>query len=416
MQDDTLQLLTDKERRKVETGKLPALGFVDDFTNWASRKTDAPQYTMRAAALMALSLAAGDGVVLPGLFSDDHVHMNLYVMIIGQSTVLRKTTVLNYVDGLLPMTATGKLVTTLDDVSPQALNRALGTAGGGKRPVLMSMDEVAGVFEVQKRHGSYLAGLDKVLMKSYDHSPIYVLRANTTLDVPTGAFVNVFAASTPEPLEKVLEGADVESGLLPRFLLFDATGAARGHRRSLLERTQDDWTEDREALQEHLVGIAAPTVSMAPEPVVLKVSKEAIERLDKLDAVIYAEAGQDATAYGAMKGRAFWHVFKLAGLYAMSRDGREATVELHDVLRAMHTVESCLADLAAMQERVRDNSFERAANDVMTYLMANGGSATIAACTKALKIDWRMAADIQRTLEMRGDLTVDTQTKTWRQK
>jgi hypothetical protein len=416
MQDEALQLLTDKERRQVETGKLPAVGFVEDFTTWASRKTDAPQYTMRAAGLMALSLAAGDGVVLPGLFSDDAVHMNLYVLIIGQSTVLRKTTVLNYVDGLLPMSQTGKLVTTLDDVSPQALNRALGTAGGSRQPVLMSMDEVAGVFEVQKRHGSYLAGLDKVLMKSYDHSPIYVLRANTTLDVPTGAFVNVFAASTPEPLEKVLEGADVESGLLPRFLLFDATGAQRGHRRSLMDRSTDDWAADKEALQDHLKGIAAPTITMQPEPVVLGVSEEAIKRLDALDAIIYKEAGQDATAYGAMKGRAFWHAFKLAGLYAMSRDGREATVELHDVLRALHTVEACLHDLAGMQERVRDNSFERLANEVMTYLVMHGGSATIAEVTKALKLDWRQAADLQRTLEMRGDLTVDAQTKTWRQK
>jgi len=414
MRDEALHLLSDNERRLVETGNtMPKVGFVDDFAAWAARKTDAPQYTMRAAGLMALSLAAGDGVVLQPIFGDSPVHMNLYIVIVGPSTVLRKSTVLNYVDGLMPMATSGKLVTVLDDVSPQALNRALATAGAGKRPVLMSMDEVAGVFEVQKRSNSYLAGFDKVLMKSYDHSPIHVLRPNSTIDVPSGAFVNVFAASTPDPLYKALEQEDVESGLLPRFLIFDATEAIRGTRRRLTERRADDWGAEKKRLQKHIQGIAQPTISMQPNPVVLPVTEQAMERLDELDAVIYAEAGQESNAYGAMKGRAFWHVYKMSGLYALSRQGRKATVEIHDVLRAMHTVEECLHDLAQMQEKVGNNAFERQCDEVMGYLITNGGTAKIATVTKELKLHWRDAADIQRTLEMRGQIVVDGGKKTW---
>ncbi len=415
--DEGLRLLTDAERAQVEThGALPKIGFVEQFERWASRKTDAPPYTLRAAGLMALSLAAGDGVVLKGLFSSKPIHMNLYVLIVGPSTVLRKSTVLGYIDDLMPhTTAGGKLVTVLDDVSPQALNRALAGAGSAKTPVLMNLDEVAGIFEVQKRANSYLKGFDKILMKAYDHSAIHVLRAQTTIDVPDGAFVSILSASTPDPLFHVLESEDVESGLLPRFLIFDAREAQRGRRRSLMARTADDtWDEDRKPLQEHVLRIAAPTISRQPQPIEIEFAEDALKRLDALDAIIYKEARDQTTALGAMKGRAFWHVVKVAGLYALSRDGRNATVEMHDVLRAMHLVEECVQDLGRMTMEVSNNSFERRAQEVLDALTVAGGTMRQADITQTLKLEWREAADILRTLEMRGQMTVDKQSKEWK--
>ena len=413
--DEGLRLLTDDERRLVETSKdLPPIGFIEDFERWAARKTDAPPYTLRAAGLMALSLAAGDGVVLEGLFSSSPIHMNLYLLIIGPSTVLRKSTVLSYIDGLMPRTtAGGRLVTTLDDVSPQALNRALAGAGSAKTPVLMSLDEVAGIFEVQKRSNSYLKGFDKILMKAYDHSAIHVLRAQTTIDVPEGAFVSILSASTPDPLHAVLESEDVESGLLPRFLIFDAREAQRGRRRSLMARQQDKtWEKDQEKLQKHIARIAAPTMTRQG-PVVLSFSHDAMKRLDALDALIYKEARDQSTALGALKGRAFWHVVKVAGLYALSRDGREAEVDLPDVLRAMHLVEECVQDLGHMVQEVASSVFERRVQEVLDTLTASGGSLPQTVVTDLLKMDWREAADLLRTLEMRGKLKIDKKTKEW---
>jgi len=311
--------------------------------------------------------------------------------------------------------AGGKLVTTLDDVSPQALNRALAGAGANRTPVLMNLDEVAGIFEVQKRSNSYLKGFDKILMKAYDHSAIHVLRAQTTIDVPDGAFVSILSASTPDPLEAVLESEDVESGLLPRFLIFDAREAQRGKRRSLMARQADEtWEQDREDLVKHVAQLAAPTISKQPNPIVIRFSQDALKRLDALDAIIYREAADQSTALGAMKGRAFWHVVKVAGLYAVSRDGRKATVELHDVLRAMHLVEDAVQDLANMAQDVANNSFERQAQEVLDYLETAGGSADQAIITDALKLEWREAADLVRTLGMRGKMIVDDKTKEWR--
>ena len=416
--DEGLKLLTDKERTLTDGNKLPPVGFIDDFKDWAGRKTDAPEYSLTSAALIALSCAAGDLVTLPGFFSSDPTYLNLYVLLVGPSTVLRKTTVLGYVRDLLPKIGDQEITQVLDDVSPQALNRTMAEAGATMTPVLMHLDEVAGVFEVQKRQGSYLKGLDKILMKAYDHSPIHVLRARAEIDVPQGAFVSIFSASTPDPLMEVLEAGDVESGLLPRFLIFDARNANRGVRRSLMARAEDSaWEEDKERMQEFLSGISAARVRQlitADYRTVIPFTEPALQRLDQLDAVLYKEAGKDATALGAIKGRAFWHVVKLSGLYAISRDGLEAQVELHDVLRAMRLVEETLQDLAAMSEEVGANRFERRIGEVKQLLLtAKGGSMHQSQIATRLKLDWREAADILRTMQLRGDITVNKEKKTW---
>ena len=208
----------------------------------------------------------------------------------------------------------------------------------------------------------------------------------------------------------------MESGLLPRFLIFDARYAQRGVRRTLMDRSEDQsWAADKGALSKHLSDIAAGALTMQnAQPTKLKISEDALRRMDVLDQVIYQEAGADTTALGAMKGRAFWHVVKLAGLYALSRAGRHATVELHDVYRAMHLVEETLADLHKMTEEVGNNKFERRAQEVLEMLEANGGTMAQAQVTSQLKLEWREAADILRTLEMRGRMVVDKTSKQWR--
>ena len=416
--DEGLRLLTTQERRLVETeGRLPAVGFIDDFIAWAGRKTDAPEFSLKSAALIALSCAAGDMVVLPSFFGGK-TYMNLYVLLVGPSTVLRKTTVLNYVRDLLPKIGDQEITMVLDDVSPQALNRSLAAAGESLRPVLMHLDEVAGVFEVQKRSGSYLTGLDKVLLKAYDHSPIHVLRARATIDVPQGAFISIFSASTPDPLMEALESGDVESGLLPRFLIFDAREAVRGKRRPLMDRQEDDtWEEDKEKLADFLKDIAAARVrQMLSEEHVTTIpfSDDALKRLDQLDAVLYKEAGKDASAIGAIKGRAFWHVVKLSGLYALSRDGRKAQVELHDVLRAMHLVEDTLQDLAQMTEEVGANKLERQIADIRDLLVkAANQTLPVSTIAKTLKLTYWEMKVVGQTMGIRGDIKIDKEAKTW---
>ena len=416
-----LDLLTDDERRLVET--TPEEGFLPAFTAWASKKTDAPHYSLQSAGLMALSLAAGDTVVLPNPFSSSPVHMNLYILIVGPSTVMRKTTVLNYVMDLVPKNAQTRqhYIKVLDDVSTQAFNKAAAEAGQTMSPLVFNVDEVAGLFGVVKRQGSYLKGLDSVLLKCYDHTPITIKRTGAEIEAPRGAFVNVFAASTPEPLMEVLGSDDVESGLLPRFLVFDARDAQRGARRSLMDRIEDrqDWDTEADELREFLYRIAADRangipIGTSPEGLVnykvaeVPFTREALVRLDDIDAVFTKEAGTDPSAWGAIKGRGFWHMFKLSGLYALSRGGADAEVELIDVLRAVHLVETTIGDLGAMADEVGANAMERSISYVMKAI---DESRTRKLPQDFIARELRMTAkelgDLRQTLLVRGLIGVE---------
>jgi len=422
-----INILTDEERRTVEG--TPETGFLHEFEEWAGKKTDAPAYTLQAAGLMALSLAAGDTVVLPNFFGAA-VYMNLYVLIVGPSTTLRKSTVLGMVKDIVPknMQTQQDYIVTMDDVSAQAFNKVAAKQGAAMAPILMNVDEVAGLFETIRKQGSFLAGFDKTLMRAYDHSPIFVTRVNEETSAPRGAFINIFAASTPEPLMDVLTADDVASGLLPRFIIFDARGAIRGRRRSLQERleVQEQWEDEADALKQKLYAIAEDRASGLPIGVdetgaslfkvtVMPFTSEAIERLDVIDNDWSEEAGKDTTNWAAIKGRGFWHLMKMAGLYALSRDGKEATVELIDVLRAAHLVETTIGDLGEMQEEVGENHAERIINSVMDDVsLAGGKGVTVSSIARSHKLSAREIQEMGNTLRVRGQIEVLENQGKWR--
>lgn len=415
-----INILTDSERRTVEM--TDETGFISDFMAWAGKKTDAPEYTLKAAAFMALSLAAGDTLVLPPFFGPP-VYMNLYVLVVGPSTTLRKSTVLGMVKDLLPKnTATNQdYIVTMDDVSMQAFNKVAAAQGALMAPVLMNVDEVAGLFATVRKANSYLGGFDKTLMKAYDHSPIYIKRVNDETVAKKGAFINIFAASTPEPLMDVLDSDDVASGLLPRFLIFDATDAQRGRRRTLMERlaVQEEWEGDAEGLKGFLADIAADRAAGVPigadedgnalfKVTTMPFTDEAVLRLDEIDAIWSDDAGLDDSNWAAIKGRGFWHLMKLSGLFALSRAGKGATVELIDVLRAAHVVETTIADLRRMETEVGANSGERKLLEVMRLIGENsGGKMKVSQIARRLSLTSKEVIDMGNTLVLRDMIEVD---------
>ena len=410
-----LHILTDDERRIVET--TDETGFIPAFTSWAGKKTDAPAYTVKAAALMALSLAAGDTVVMPNFFGAP-VYMNLYVLIVGPSTVLRKSTVLGMVKDIMPKNiATDQdYIITMDDVSMQAFNKVAAAQGAAMAPVLLNVDEVAGLFQTVRTKNSYLSGFDKVLMRAYDHSPIYIKRVNDETVAKKGAFINIFAASTPEPLMEVLNADDVASGLLPRFIIFDASEAQRGHRRSLRERldSQDDWEGEAAELRAWLLSIAEDRAAGVPIGAdvdgnatynvrTLDMTDEAIDRLDAIDEMWSGQAMKDDSDWAAIKGRGFWHLMKLSGLFALGRAGAGATVEVIDVLRAAHLVEETINDLNTMREKVGADKRERLVMEALDRIrLSRNQTKKATQLAREMRLKHDELRDVGMTLKARG--------------
>lgn len=416
-----IDIITEDERRLVE--QTPDNGFIPDFVAWASKRTDAPLFLLKAAAMMALSLSSGDTVVLPNPFGSGGVAMNLYVLIVGPSTTMRKTTVLGYVKDIVPKSGQTheSYIKVIDDTSPQALNKACAEAGSTMTPVIFSLDEVSGLFQVARRKNSYLGGLDKILLTMYDHSPISISRTHGSIESERGAFVNLFAASTPEPLMEILDGDDIASGLLPRFIIFDARDAVRGESIPFKERIRSnpEWEAEQAVLGEFLHDIARDRANGVPIGqnadgsvnylvTTLDASDEALDRLYELDEEAKRSVIDDGDAIGAIRGRATWHIYKVAGLYALSRAGREAQVELIDILRAAHLIEDTSSDLVKMVDEVGANLLERRIKEVMEFISINPqGRQEATLIARRLSLSMNEVRELLGTLMVRGMVTVE---------
>src|SRR5690606_4655749 len=174
----------------------------------------------------------------------------------------------------------------------------------------------------------------------------------------------------------------------------------------------EEWEEKKRELQAHLARIAESRASGVPTDVVdgvpkfpvttMRFSPRALELLDSLDQRFNREIAHDTSAAGAIKGRAFWHIAKLSGLYALSRGGKEAEILEIDVLRAMWLMEETVGDLLRMKEEVGANVLERRIKQVETILKTSHGKVKMTTIMRRLKLNGFETKDLLATLAYRG--------------
>src|SRR5690606_28873531 len=88
-----------------------------------------------------------------------------------------------------------------------------------------------------------------------------------------------------------------------------------------------------------------------------------------------------------------------SGLFALSRDGRNATVTLDDVLRACWLVEQTVSDLGRMQNEVGSSVLERRINEVLaTIEETRGRRMKVSAIARKLKLSARDLGELSATL------------------
>jgi hypothetical protein len=216
---------------------------------------------------------------------------------------------------------------------------------------------------------------------------------------------------------------DIASGLLPRFLIFDATDTVAGKRTPLPDRENNDeeYAAKKAALKAILFTIGEGRANGRPlgqdehgrelfDETQLEFDTDAVERLDLLDEKISRLPPGDEVA--AVMGRGFEHVMKLAALFALSRArSRDTTIQLIDVLRAIQLVDATTHDLFEMKDRLGENQHERHVAEVVSMLAASAtGSITVANVSKKLKLDARDTAALIGTVVIRKHASSDGQT------
>ena len=186
--------------------------FIDQYRDWAEEATDAvPQFHDMSCAIM-LSAIIANSVRLDTSYGS--VVPNLWGLILGDSTLTRKTTAMRMAIDLLNTIDPSIIMAT--DGSPEGL-----LTGLEQRPNKTSVfykDEVSGFFDSINRK-DYLAGMPETLTALYDVPPVFTrLLRKSTIRIESPAFI-FFGGGIPGRVYEAISEEYVFSGFLPRFLV-----------------------------------------------------------------------------------------------------------------------------------------------------------------------------------------------------
>jgi len=186
--------------------------FLDDYVAWGSEATDAtPEYHELSGAIL-LSAVLADGIHLKTSFGK--IVPNLWGLILGESTLTRKTTAMRMAMDFLTELDPDCLLATSGSVE----GVLSGLADRPKKTSMYFRDEVAGFFsEIQKK--DYLSGMAEALAHLYDCPAVDHRRLRKeTITIVSPVFI-FFGGGIRDRVYETVHEDLFYSGFLPRFLI-----------------------------------------------------------------------------------------------------------------------------------------------------------------------------------------------------
>lgn len=203
-------LLTPEERRQVESEQT----FVEEYIEWAKGLGDAAWQYHQAGAFIALSTLLSSYVKLPTSFGN--LRMNMWFMILADTTLTRKTTAMDLAMDLVREVDPDCILAT--DGSIEGLLQSLSYRPG--RASVFLRDEFTGLIEMMGKK-DYYAGMMESLTKLYDGKYQKRVLKKEIIEVKDPLLV-IFAGGIRDRMESLMDYEHVASGFLPRFVFITA--------------------------------------------------------------------------------------------------------------------------------------------------------------------------------------------------
>lgn len=204
-------LLTPEEQARLK----PTI--VDDYCAWARDATDAAPVFHELSCMILLSALMSAGLRMDT--KNTSVVPNLWGLLLGDSTLTRKTTSMNL--ALEFIYDIERELVLAGDASPEGLMHSLSL-----RPKMVSIfhrDEVTGFFSSIKKK-EYLANMPEIMTKLYDvpkYLPRTLRKETFVLSEPIFIF---FGGGVPDKMYELVDEEYFLSGFIPRFLVVEARG------------------------------------------------------------------------------------------------------------------------------------------------------------------------------------------------
>lgn len=402
---DFPELINDDELEILEPS------FIDEYVSWASAVTDANRVYHELCGTMLLSMMLADklhvnvqhGKVIP----------NLWGLVLGESTLTRKTTAMELAMDFILETDPESIVSAMDS-SAEGLLKTMST-----RPEKISIyyrDEVAGFFDAMNNK-SHLAGMPETLTKLYDVPP-YLPRqlSKETITVIKPIFI-FFGGGIQDRIYETLNQDFFYSGFLPRFLVVNGESDIETLR-WIGPPTHTNSTNPRDKISSYLKDMLSTyqvqvvaTKILGQEATISKeievvLSDDAWNKMREIEQLLVRTANASSLAMVALPTftRLSTSLLKMAILYAASRqEPKDFQIEvgLKDVLQAASFIQNWAPHTIHMMSNIGSTQSERLIQKVLRSVRTHPGL-TRAECMRRHHLQSIPAKSVFGTLEERG--------------
>jgi hypothetical protein len=368
--------LTPEEEAIVEKHRT----FVDEYVQWAATRTDAPHIYHRNLALILLSCVYGAKARIKYQHSSEP--LNLWLILLGDTTVSRKTTSVRLMEEVLEIYEefVGDRIDIGADFSPEALTKKLGERDG--KVSLINRDEVQGFFKAVLGK-SYMSDSLDVLTNLYGGKVKQVLRTNkeTAQERRASTVFNLLMYGIAEQTAQQLSEENFQSGFLQRFtwvisppipLTPDKLRNKQGSLEDLTDKGYDTWAQNT------AMKMMTREEQLAYEGRYIFFEDDAFERaMDWKTQVIFEMMPDETTqkAYAPTISRMESHILRAAALMAM-HDGLKK-VTLPYVLKAIKIAEDWFDGFEQMRRDIVGSDFAARTNEVLRFIESKGKGQTV---------------------------------------
>lgn len=398
-------LLTDEEIEIVRTRET----FIERYIHWASTATDASTAYHQAGAFICLSGLLAGNLELKTSFG--RVIPNLWFIILGNTTLTRKTTSMNLAMNLLYEINEDAMMAT--DGSIEGIFTSL--SDRRRKPSILLRDEFTGLIEAVSKK-DYMGGFFEQMTKLYDGDRIKRVLRSETIDIQDPIFL-LFVGGIKDKFKVMLNEEMVNGGFIPRFVMICGEPNLDGLRD--VGPPVEIRDEERESLINELKDISAhyvktsevtyqgKTVDVINNTMEVVLTPEAWKRYNLFERSMTKAAIDSNLPYLVpVMDRLSKSTLKAAILIAASvQRGDRVVVEELDLMHAIYYTRSWREHASEIVNSVGMTQDERV-GQAMVSLCRQAGLLGVprSELMKRYHLDAKRFMELTKTMEMRGEM------------
>ena len=351
--------------------------FIDDYREWAMSKTDGAIAYQNASAFTLLSCVFADvGYATPKF---GKMGLNLWFMILGETTLTRKSTSRNLMLRAVRQYEkfTGYQIDIGSDATPEGLTAILAERNG--QTSLLHRDEVQGMFKdfINK---TYMASAAERFTELYDgHVPVTIRSSKGKAQTERAEtnFIMYLMGITSKTAD-ILTTEYFRSGFLARFIYVTAPTPARTRESEDIQQADEYEVSVRDEVLESMMKRLSDSVMFwqkkgGPSPRPIRLSEETIKRFNeyKWDMGTWTENHPDKESIEPSRQRLALSVWKCAILLAMYEKSEE--VQVRHLLIAIYYSEEWFWNLVQMAGAISASEWQRDVDRLEAMIVDKGG-------------------------------------------